>query len=119
MTGETVRETLERVRDELERYYDELNGTSDRATAILAAAYFEGKLSDAIMRRFARMSSAFSDQIELGNRVFKKHNPIRHFSAKIEFGFALGLYNEEIRKSLQKIGKSTKHVCTRLQSGRI
>ena len=84
MTEETVRETLERVWDELERYYDELNGTSDRATAILAAAYFEAKLGDAIIYRFAQISSAFSDQIELGNRVFKKHNPIRNFSAKCQ-----------------------------------
>ena len=105
MTEETVRETLERVWDELKRYYDELDGASDRAAAILAAAYFEGKLGDAIMCRFAQMSSAFSDQIELGNRVFKKHNPIRNFSAKVEIGFALGLYNDEIRKNLQKAGK--------------
>ena len=102
MTEETVRETIERVWDELERYYDELNGTSDRATAILAAAYFEGKLGDAIIYRFAQISSAFSDQIELGNRAFKDYNPIRSFSAKIEIGFALGLYNDEIRKNLQK-----------------
>ena len=105
MAEETVRDTLERLRDELERYYDELNGTSDRATAILAAAYFEGKLGDAIMCRFSQMSSAFSDQIELGNRVFKKYNPIRNFSVKIEVGFALGFYNEEIRKNLHKVGK--------------
>ena len=104
MTEETVRETLERVWDELERYYDELNGASDRAAAILAAAYFEGKLGDAIMCRFAQISSAFLEQIELGYRVFKDYDPIRDFSAKIEIGFALGLYNNEIctRKNLQK-----------------
>ena len=102
MTEETVRETLKRVWDEVESYYDELNGVSDRAAAILAAAYFEGKLRDAIMCRFAQISSAFLEQTELGNRVFKDYNPIRDFSAKIEVGFALGLYNNEIRKNLQK-----------------
>ena len=105
MPEETVRDTLEQVWDELKCYYDELNGTSDRATAILAAAYFEGKLGDAIMCRFAQISSAFSDQVESGNRVFKKHNPIWNFSAKIEIGFALGLYNEEIRKDLHNAGE--------------
>ena len=102
MTEETGLETLERLWNELERYDDELNGASDRATAILAAAYFEGKLGDAIMHRFAQMSSTFSDQMELGNKVFKDYNPIRDFSAKIEIGFAIGLYNNEIRKNLQK-----------------
>ena len=103
MTEETVRETVKRVWEELERYYDELNGASDRAAAILASAYFEGKLGDAIMRRFTQANSAFFEQMELGNKVFKDYNPIRDFAAKIEIGFALGLYNNEIRKNLQKI----------------
>ena len=107
MTEETVRETVKRVWEELERYYDELNGASDRAAAILASAYFEGKLGDAIMRRFTQANSAFFEQMELGNKVFKDYNPIRDFAAKIEIGFALGLYNNEIRKNLQK---SDKHV---------
>ena len=102
MTEETVQETFEQIWDEVERYYDELNGASDRAAAILAAAYFEGKLGDAIMCRFAQISSSFSEQKELGNVAFETHNTIKDFSAKIEIGFGLGLYNNEIRKNLQK-----------------
>ena len=105
MTEETLQETLERNWDALVRYDEELNGTSDRATAILAAAYFEDKLGDAIMRRFAQLSSAFADQVELRNRVFKNVDPIRNFSAKIEIGFAIGLYNDGIRKKLRKVGE--------------
>ena len=104
MTEDALLESLERRWDELKRYDDELNGTSDRATAILATAYFDGKLGDAIMCRFFQLSSAFSDQKTSGG-VFKEHDPIRNFLAKIEVGFALGLYNDEIRKNLHKVGK--------------
>ena len=55
--GKTLRETIERAYD----YQIALAEESDRAAAILAAAYFEDRLRDAIMTRFVALNRRDKD----------------------------------------------------------
>ena len=109
MTKETLRTALERNWDEIGQREKELNGASDRAAAILAAAYFEAKLHDAIMREFSIRNRDLSILLESGEKIFKHNNPIKNFADKIEIAFALGLYSDEVRKNLHKIREIRNH----------
>ena len=97
MKKETIREVVERAYDEIAAYYTELEGESDRAASILAAAHFEGRLRRAILTKFVPVNKDFEQ------RVFTNYGPLSTFSGKIDIGFALGLYDNRIRKGLHTI----------------
>ena len=91
---ESLRETIERSLGESTQYDEELHGVSDRAAAILAAAFFEAKLRTAIACMFARRNGEVADRVDSGERVFANgHDPLRNLSSEIEIGWALGLYD--------------------------
>ena len=90
----TLRETIERAYD----YQIALAEESDRAAAILAAAYFEDRLRDAIMTRFVALNCR--DEID---EIFKAYGPLSSFKAKVDIAFALGLYDRKIRKDLHTV----------------
>ena len=95
MTKETPRETIERVWENLERYYDEFNGENDRAVAILAAAHFENRLKDALVKKFVNQNK------ELQIDIFERS--LYTFSAKINVACALGLYDQKTREGLHNV----------------
>ena len=94
-----ILKAVERAYDRLAELYDELNGVSDRAAAILAAEHFSARLQDTIIRKFARSNSEFAQRVDSGEKPFRP-NPISNLAAKIEIGFALGLYDEDGRNKL-------------------
>ena len=98
---DSIRETLEGVYDKLEKYGEELDGASDRAAAITAAAFFEAELERAIGHMLARRNSEIAARIDSGKRVFGKGGPLRHMSAKIEMGWAVGLYGGDEKERLR------------------
>ena len=89
----TRRQIIEHAYD----YQIALTEESDRAAAILAAAYFEDRLRDAIMTRFVALNRR--DEIE----IFKDYGPLSTFKAKVDIAFALGLYDRKIRKDLHTV----------------
>ena len=81
------------------RFHTELDGESDRAAAILAAAYFEERLCDAIMRKFTTINK------DLREKIFTGYGPLSTFSAKIDIARALGIYDQKTYNALHKIKK--------------
>ena len=78
---------------------------SDRAAAITAAALFEAELEKAIGQMLARHNSEVAKRIDCGKSVFKGQNPLSNLSAKIAFGWALGLYDAAERDRLRIAGQ--------------
>ena len=91
----TLRQSIERAYD----YQTALAEESDRAAAILAAAYFEDRLRAAIMTRFVALNRR--DEAE----IFKPYGPLSTFKAKVDIAFALGLYDRKTRKDLHTVGE--------------
>ena len=89
----TLRQSIERAWD----YQTALAEESDRAAAILAAAYFEDRLRDAIMTRFVALNR--QDDAE----IFKHYGPLSTFKAKVDIAFALGLYDRKTKKGLHTV----------------
>ena len=77
---------------------DSLGTESDRGAVIIAAAWMEGLLEQAIHKRLVP-SAATSDEL-IGSQT-----PISTFSAKIELAYRLALISEEARKSLKIVRK--------------
>ena len=99
MSEDKLVEVLDDLRADMERvydYYTELSKESDRGAAILAAATFEGWISAIIMGYFVKLNSELE-------RKLLEYGPLSTFSAKIDFAFALGLYNKPTRKNLHII----------------
>jgi DNA-binding MltR family transcriptional regulator len=69
---------------------------SDRATAIVASAILEERLSSAITSRLQKDEKALS-------RLFKYSGPLGTFSSKIDLGYLMGLYGKEIYCDLNTI----------------
>lgn len=87
----TRRETIEHAYD----YQIALTEESDRAAAILAAAYFEDRLREKIMTRFVKKA----------DKLFGIYEPLGTFKAKIDIAHALGLYDLKTRKGLDLVRK--------------
>ncbi len=102
-------ETVERVHGELEEHYEELHGVGDRAAAILAAAYFEDKLKEAIKRNFLQETQEVAELFVSGKKILRRGDgavdPTQSFASKIEIGFALGLYSDKVRRKLYGVRK--------------
>jgi hypothetical protein len=80
--------------------YRELSDGDDRAKAIVAAAYVENNLAMAILARFRLLNDA--DQKHLYD---SEHSALTTFSAKIDIGWALNLYDVAVREDLHRIRK--------------
>jgi hypothetical protein len=75
---------------------NEIERQSDRSAAVIAGAFLEYRLEEAI-------KAALERNIDIENRMFKGPGPLASFSAKIDIGFLLGLYNDGVRRKLHTI----------------
>lgn len=69
---------------------EEIINQSDRGAALIATAYLEERLLDAIKARTHRH--------DVEGWFYKGAGPCASFTAKIALGFLLGIYDEEIRR---------------------
>jgi hypothetical protein len=73
-------------------FFDALKGESDRAAAVLAAAFLESALEELL--RKAIVPNASKD-------LFRSFGPLSSFGGKIDVSHALGLINDEERDDLR------------------
>ena len=92
MNGDSLQEIIRLAVD----YQIELSEESDRGAAILAAANFEEWLGSIISGYFAKLDS------ELKRKLFE-NGALSTFSAKLDFGFALGFYDKDTLSKLHVI----------------
>ena len=76
----------------------ELEQQTDRGAAIIGAAFLEARLEEAIRSRLIGTG-------EPVDALFKGEAPLRTFRAKIDMGFALGLFGPRIHRDLNLIRK--------------
>jgi hypothetical protein len=76
---------------------DEIEKQTDRGAAIVPASLLDNMLENLIAARLIVQSS------KRRKALFRQYAPLHSFSAKIELGFALGLFNNERRESLELI----------------
>lgn len=74
----------------------EIKKQTDRGAALIANAYLEERLTDAIKARLVRDET-------LENNLFKGSGPLASLSARINMGFLLGIYEEDIRRFLHTL----------------
>ena len=74
----------------------EIDRQEDRAAAIIAAAFFEDRLTLAIRERLV-------DDPRVVNPLFKGTGPLATFSAKIDLAYLLGIYGAPQRSILHAI----------------
>ncbi len=91
-----VREQISALTQELERH-------SDRGVALFATAALENALAATIQARLLELSSYRREN------MFGRAGPFSSFTAKIELGFALGLYGKEGCRAIEMI----RDVCNR------
>lgn len=84
------------------KFFKEYDGDSDRAAAILIAADFENALKAEIEDEFVTLDT------EIKNEIFTNSGALSTFAAKINIGYALGLFGPETRKSL-KVAKNIRN----------
>jgi hypothetical protein len=77
----------------------EMNWPSDRAGAIVAAAFVENNLSMALMARFRDFAT------EDREHIFENRGVLSDFASKIDMDFALGIFGPLVRKDLDRIRK--------------
>jgi hypothetical protein len=77
----------------------EMDNSDDRTAAIVAGSFLENNLSIYIMARFVNLED--EDKKALFDE--EKLPILGSFFAKIEIGFAIGLYDKQIRGDLRKI----------------
>jgi hypothetical protein len=83
---------------DFDRFLAEVFGASERAGAIVAAAQVEDALASAIRGRLRELSDTQDDAVFDGATA-----PLNTFSAKIELGFALGIYDQPVAEDLRAI----------------
>jgi hypothetical protein len=87
------------VRDDREfAIFREIESASDRVTAIVAAAFIEERLRDAISARLLR------DPKGLKN-LFDPDGALGNYETRVKMGYMLGIYVKETRDNLEAIGK--------------
>ena len=85
-----------------DRYFsitEEINKQRDRGAAIIAVAVLEDHLLAAIKAKLSNNDAKIED------KMFNGYGPLASFSARIDLGFLLGLYESEIHKALHQIRK--------------
>lgn len=75
---------------------EEMLKQSDRGAALIATAYLEERLVDAIKARLNRCQA-------IENKLFKGTGPLASLSARIDFGFLLGIYDPSAHRILRTI----------------
>jgi hypothetical protein len=74
----------------------EINDQSDRAAAIVAASFLEDRLA-------ALLKVSMRDDPKVIRDMFGGHGPLGTFSAKIDLGFLINLYDERQHRVLHRI----------------
>lgn len=77
------------------------SGTSDRVVGVLAGAYVDERLLSKIKKRLI----AVEEDSDLHSRIFEFGGPLSSFGARINMGFMLGIYGEEVRQELNAIAR--------------
>jgi hypothetical protein len=84
--------------DDQRKALEEIEQTkSDRATAIVGAAFLEGDLRNAIEARLR------ADE-NIVNKMFKPSGPLGPFEAKADLGFLLNIYDKDVHDDLITMG---------------
>jgi hypothetical protein len=83
--------------DEIDTLLSEIDTHNHRAAAVLGGAFVEDALEYAIQRRLVILTPK-----ELGS-MFEYPGPLSSFGAKIQLGYAIGLYGVIVRKDLDII----------------
>ena len=78
----------------LQIFLDDIAGDNDRSAAITLATLVDDQLGVAIEARLVPLSNT------LRGRIYADRGPLGSFSAKIDMGFALGLYGKQTRSNL-------------------
>ena len=83
-------------------FYDaiaEIRATSsDRAAGIVAASFLENQLTTAIQNRMHPHDKIIP-------KLFRPSGPLGNFGTKIDLGFSMGIYSEELHRELTTIKK--------------
>ena len=80
-----------------EPVYLELGGESDRAVAVLTAAFLDHQL-ESLLRRFFR-------QVRETDSLFEPMQPLASFSARIKLAYVLGLIDRQSQRELNRVRK--------------
>jgi len=75
---------------------NEMIGSSDRAGAIVGAAFLEDKILTAISSRLVNDKNTI-------DKLFKPGKPIGTLSVKAELGYLMGIYSEATRDEILKV----------------
>ncbi len=81
---------------EFNRFLDEFQGESDRAAAVLGAAYLDDLLKDLILKSWVDGSAT-------GKDLLKKNQPLGSFGPRISIAYAMGLITKTERQDLDRI----------------
>jgi hypothetical protein len=76
----------------------EIMGERDRAAAIIAAGFLDGKLTEAI-------KACLRADEDTANRLFRPTGPLGAFGNKALIGYMLKLYRKETREDFRLIGE--------------
>ena len=74
----------------------EISKQTDRGAALIATAYLEERLGGAIKARLVPDTT-------IEGHFFKGIGPLASLSAKIDMGYLLGVYEQDVRRSLQTV----------------
>jgi hypothetical protein len=91
-------------------FLEELKHQTDRGAGILAAAILDDVLTVVILKRFVQLTGTRE------NSLFGRMAPLSTFAAKIEIGFAIGLYDNSIRTMLDTIRDVRNKFAHRMES---
>jgi DNA-binding MltR family transcriptional regulator len=91
-----------KTREWIEMFIVHLEIQEDRSAAITAVSMLEGMLSQALKYRLI-LNSRLRDQL------FGGYGPLATFSAKIDLGYAVGLYNSDTNYDLHVIRRVRNH----------
>jgi hypothetical protein len=83
--------------EQITAFGNELNSQTDRGAGIVAAAVVEDALAQVIRNRLVEISNVRWEAL------FGRMRPLSSFSAKIELGMALGLYDDVLRRLLDML----------------
>ena len=79
--------------------FRELQHENARVVAIVGGALLDNILTTAILARMRPISSTMQEDL------FEGYGPLSTFSAKADVGYALGLYEEDVRKDLRTLNR--------------
>jgi hypothetical protein len=86
--------------NQLEEIWEELEKGPHRVAGIMAAASLEHALEYAITQRFSQISRRKPTEFE---SLFRYPKFLSSFGAKIEIGYAIGIYGELVRNDLDTV----------------